>query len=54
MMLNKMYQLRVKFNNGRSDDIWGPYPIIEEAQDAATRAEQFPDVVDVILERIND
>ncbi len=44
------YRLRIKYGKSRPDEVWGPYDTIEEAQDVTTRAESFPDVVDIILE----
>lgn len=47
------YNLRVKYKKSRPDEVWGPYPTREAAVDVMQRAESYPSVVDVILERDN-
>lgn len=49
-----MYQLLIKYGKSRPDDVWGPYVTYEDAQDVVTHAEQFPEILDIILERTDE
>lgn len=46
----KQKQVRIIYNNGRSDSIFGPYATQEQAEDIAAKARIYAGVEDVIIE----
>ena len=47
------YQLRIIYDNGDTPKIYTGYETIEDAEDMADIIENYPHVVDIILEKGN-
>lgn len=43
-------QVRIEYNNGRRDSIFGPYRTLEDAEDMASKAETYAHVTGVFIE----
>ena len=43
-------QVRVTYNNGRHDSVFGPYHTLEEAEDMVSKAQTYAGIAEVAIE----